>query len=333
MKIIIPMAGMGKRMRPHTLSVPKPLIRIAGKTIVQRLVEGISSSIEGKIDEIAFVIGDFGSDVEDALLAIAEKHGAEGKIYYQDEALGTAHAISCAAESLEGPLVIAFADTLFKAGFAIDTDNEAVIWIKKVDDPSAFGVVVTNDDCQVTEFAEKPTSFVSDKAIIGIYYFKNGARLRDRIAGLIQRKESKNGEFQLTDVLQEMLESGTVFSTAAVEEWLDCGNKDATIYTHQRILEFEKDLNQISLRAKIKDALIIPPCYIADGVKIKSSIIGPHVSIEQNTIIEHSVITNSIIQQNAKICNANFDNSMIGNEVNYKGAVNEASLGDFTLMA
>lgn len=332
MKIIIPMAGMGKRMRPHTLSVPKPLIRLAGKTIVQRLTESIAASVSEKIDEIAFIIGDFGEEVESDLLAVAEKAGAQGRIYYQEEPLGTAHAIHCAAPSLEGPVVIAFADTLFKADFALDTEKEAVIWIKSVEDPSAFGVVLTREDGQVQSFAEKPDTFVSDKAIIGIYYFKEGLHLKQKIKALIDRDHRVNGEYQLTDVLQEMLDGGMPFYTTGVEEWLDCGNKDATVQTHQRILEHEKDLSQISPQARIIDSVITPPCYIAAGAHIAHSIIGPHVSIEQNTRIEHSVITNAIIQQDTRIRNANFDNSMVGSAVDYKGSVNEVSLGDYSVI-
>lgn len=326
------MAGMGKRMRPHTLTVPKPLIRLAGKTIVQRLTESIAASVSVPIEEIAFIIGDFGEEVESDLLAVAEKAGAQGRIYYQEEPLGTAHAIHCAAPSLEGPVIIAFADTLFKADFALDTEKEAVIWIKSVKDPSAFGVVVTDEDGQVKSFAEKPDTFLSDKAIIGIYYFKDGLILKNKINALIQRDRRVNGEYQLTDVLQEMLDDGAHFFTAGVEEWLDCGNKEATVQTHQRILEHEKDLSQISPQARIIDSVITPPCYIAAGAHIAHSIIGPHVSIEQNTRIEHSVITNAIIQQDARIRNANFDNSMVGSAVDYKGSVNEVSLGDYSVI-
>ncbi|MBU6342112.1 MAG: NTP transferase domain-containing protein, partial [Bacteroidetes bacterium] len=141
MKIIIPMAGRGTRLRPHTLTVPKPLIPVAGKPIIQRLVEDLAVAYPGKIEEIAYIVGDFGPDVEKELIQIAEKLGAKGKIYYQDKALGVGHAIHCAWESLNGPCMIAFADTLFKADFSFDLNNDAVIWVQKVKDPSSFGVV------------------------------------------------------------------------------------------------------------------------------------------------------------------------------------------------
>src|SRR5690606_17056865 len=179
MNIIIPMAGMGKRMRPHTLTTAKPLIPIAGKPVVQRLVEDIVATCNQKIDHIAFVINPaFGKETEQMLLSVAEKLGAKGMIYYQNEALGTAHAILCAEQLLEGNVFVAFADTLFKANFTIDANKDSIIWTQRVPDPSAYGVVKLAEDGEILEFVEKPTEFVSDLAIIGVYYFKDGANLK-----------------------------------------------------------------------------------------------------------------------------------------------------------
>jgi glucose-1-phosphate thymidylyltransferase len=179
------MAGMGKRMRPHTLTVPKPLLPVAGKSIVHWLIEDISDVCGEPIEEIGFVTGEFGKETENQLLAIAESVGAKGKIFYQDEALGTAHAILCAADCLKGDVIVAFADTLFRAHFHLDKSQDGVIWVHKVDNPSSFGVVKYNSDNVITDFIEKPTEFVSDLAIIGIYYFKNGETLRDELQYLI----------------------------------------------------------------------------------------------------------------------------------------------------
>jgi glucose-1-phosphate thymidylyltransferase len=171
MKIIIPMAGAGKRLRPHTITTPKPLIPIAGKPIVQRIVEDIAKVCTEKITEIAFVAGDFGRETESQLMDIAEKVGAKGKLYFQKSPLGTAHAILCAEKSLTGKTIVAFADTLFTADFRLDTRHDGIIWVQKVKDPSSFGVVKVNTRKIITEFVEKPKKFVSDLAIIGIYYF------------------------------------------------------------------------------------------------------------------------------------------------------------------
>lgn len=324
------MAGMGKRMRPHTLTTPKPLLRIAGKPIVQRLVEDITKVCSHKVDEIAFVIGNFGEEVKKTLLSIAEDAGAKGSIFYQEEALGTAHAVLCAKEVMQGEIIVAFADTLFIADFKLDGQKDGMIWVHKVDDPSAFGVVKVNEQKIITDFIEKPNHFVSDLAIIGIYYFRDGAYLRSELEYLIDNNLQKGGEYQLTDALENMKRKGTNFSVESVKEWLDCGNKDATVHTNQRVLEFLKSENLVSKTAKITNSIIVNPCFIGEDVEIVNSIIGPHVSVGKGSIVKHSIITNSIIQRNTQILSANIDNSMIGNNVDFHGNMQEMSMGDYT---
>lgn len=330
MRIVVPMAGMGKRMRPHTLSVPKPLIPIAGVPIVQRLVESIAKVAKNKIDEIAFVIGDFGKEVEESLIKIAENIGAKGKICYQDEPLGTAHAIYCAEESLQDEVIVAFADTLFEADFELDRSKEGIIWVQQVEDPSAFGVVKTDENDIITDFIEKPQEFVSDLAIIGIYYFKSGKNLKSEIKYLIDNKIMVKGEYQLTDVLENMKQKGLKFGTGKVREWLDCGNKNATVYTNQRILENHKDEKLISDSAEIINSVIIHPTFIGKNVKIENSVIGPHASVGENTFLKNSIISNSIIQTNSELENQNISNSMVGNYTQLKNNIAEVSIGDYT---
>ena len=331
MKKIIPMAGRGSRLRPHTLTTPKPLISFAGKSIVKRLVEDIVSICDEKVDEISFIIGDFGSEVEKDLLKIASNLGAQGKVVYQKEPLGTAHAILCAKESLKGNVVVAFADTLFKADFKLNKTNDGIIWVSKIQDPSAFGVVKVDNNI-ITDFVEKPKEFVSDLAIIGIYYFNDGENLRDELQYLIDNNIKDKGEYQLTNALENMKNKGLKFSVGEVEEWLDCGNKDATVYTCSRVLEHNKDKRLVSESIEMESSRIIPPCYIADGVVITNSTIGPHVSIGENSSVTNSTISLTIIQNESKISNARISNSMIGNKVYYDGKniENELSLGDFS---
>ncbi|MBA3829500.1 MAG: nucleotidyltransferase [Taibaiella sp.] len=332
MNIIIPMAGMGKRMRPHTLTTAKPLIPIAGKPIVQRLVEDIIATANEKVEEIAFIIGpSFGSDVEKHLCAVAESMGAKGKICYQENPQGTAHAILCAADSLKGNVFIAFADTLFKATFSIDTSKDAIVWTQRVEDPTQFGVVKQNADGVIEAFVEKPAEFVSDLAIIGVYYFKDGKLLKKELQRLIDNNIKLKGEYQLTDAMDHMLQNGVKFYTGEVEEWLDCGNKDATIYTNQRILEIKKDTEQLVAKsAKITNSVIIAPCYIGEGVIITNSVIGPHVSLEAGVQVSDSRVYNSIIQTSSIVKNAQLGNSLIGKSVNYTEKPKELSLGDFS---
>jgi len=332
MKIIIPMAGMGKRMRPHTLTVPKPLIPVAGKPMVQRLVEDIAKVCTTKIDEIGFVIGKFGAEAEANLIKIAENVGAKGKIYYQEEALGTAHAILCAKELLDGKVIVAFADTLFRADFKLSEENDGTIWVQKVEDPKAFGVVKINSDNVITDFIEKPQEFVSDLAIIGIYYFKDGANLRSEMQYLIDNDLKEKGEYQLTNALENMKAKGVKFSPGAINEWLDCGNKDATVYTNKRMLEINSNEKLVADSAKIENSTIIAPSFIGENVVIKNSIVGPHASIGANSKIDNSIIKNSIVQSNAKVIGVVIDNSMIGNFAEVNGKSKEYSVGDYNVL-
>jgi glucose-1-phosphate thymidylyltransferase len=333
MRIIVPMAGMGKRMRPHTLTIPKPLIPIAGKPIVQRLVEDIAKVCHEPIEEVAFIIGDFGPAVEAKLLEIAASVGAKGSIHYQDQPLGTAHAIMCAKEALDGKVVVAFADTLFKADFKLDTSADGTIWVQQVNDPSAFGVIKMNAQNEITDFVEKPTEFISDLAIIGIYYFKDGAYLRSELQYLLDNNITDKGEFQLTNALENMKNKGTRFIPGKISEWLDCGNKDATVYTNQRYLSYLQDSEDlVAATAQINNSVLIPPVFIGENVILDNAVVGPYVSIGNGTQVSDSVISNSIVQENTVIKFANITNSMLGSFVNYKGTQAELSLGDYNAL-
>ena len=335
MKIIVPMAGRGSRLRPHTLTVPKPLIPIAGKPIVHRLVEDIAGVINQEIEEIAFIIHkDFGNQVEKELIEIAEKLGAKGTIYYQEQPLGTAHAIMAAKESMTGPIVVAYADTLFRADFTLDTTADSVIWVKQVEDPSAFGVVQLNDQNQIIDFVEKPTEFISDLAIIGIYYFKSGETLRSELQYLLDNNVVKGGEYQLTDGLENMKIKGLKFVPGKVEEWMDCGNKNVTVETNSRMLGFlyADGQNLVSESVITENATIIQPCYIGENVVLKNATVGPNVSLGDGCIVENTTIKNSLVQNNSKIKNADLDNAMIGSHASFDGNFKTISIGDYSVL-
>jgi len=330
MKIIVPMAGMGKRMRPHTLTIPKPLIPIAGKPIVQWLVEDITKVCKEPVSEIAYVIGNFGEAAEKQLIEIARMLGAKGTIHYQDEPHGTAHAILCAKDALKGKVIVAFADTLFRADFTIDDEKEGVIWVSRIDDPRMFGVVKIDGAGMITDFVEKPTAFVSDLAIIGIYYFKDGAYLQKELQYLIDNDIREKGEYQLTNALENMKNKGTKFFPGKVEEWLDCGNKDATVFTNRRVLEFHSEQNMVAASVKKDNSLIIPPCFIGENVELIRSIVGPHVSIGAGSRIEGSLVSNSILQSNVKIRNSVIDNSMMGHFAEFSNSPEQLSMSDYS---
>lgn len=335
MKIIVPMAGRGSRLRPHTLTIPKPLIPIAGKPIVHRLVEDIASVLNQNIDEVAFVIHEsFGKKVEEDLIAIAQKLGAKGTIYYQNEALGTGHAIMCAKESLSGPAVIAYADTLIRADFDLDQTADSVIWVKQVDQPEAFGVVNLNSNGEIIELVEKPATFVSDLAVIGIYYFKDVAVLKNELQAVLDNNIIHGGEYQINDGIKQMMAKGMKFVPGKVDEWMDCGNKDVTVETNNRMLGFLYNDGEalVSESVRLENATIIPPCYIGEEVAIINSVVGPNVSLGKGTHVYNSKIKNSLIQTHTHIKNANLDNAMIGNHVNFDGNFTSISIGDYSVL-
>lgn len=330
MNIIIPMAGLGKRMRPHTLTTAKPLLPIAGKPMVHRLVEDIAKLAPEKVENIGFIIHpSFGKQVEEDLKAVASAVGAPGKIYYQEQALGISHALLFAAELFTGKVIVAFADTLFRADFKLDVIKDGIIWVQKVKDPSQFGVVKMDGQGYITELVEKPSTFVSDLAIIGIYYFKQGEVLRKEMQYLLDNNIKEKGEFQFTSALDNMRKNGAKFIPGEVAEWLDCGNKNVTVQTNSRYLEFIKNSKLVSDKATIKNSVVIAPCFIGDGVVIENSVVGPYVSIGESTEIRDCRISNSIVQKNSKISKSVLENSMVGNYVSWEGRSTDLSLGDY----
>lgn len=338
MKIIVPMAGRGSRLRPHSLTVPKPLIPVAGQPIVHRLVKDIAKVLKQPIEEIAFVLGDpawFGDEVVSSLEDLAKSLGAKASIYRQDLPLGTGHAIMCAKPSLSGPAVIAYADTLIRAEFDLDQHADAVIWTKKVDNPEAYGVVKLNENEEITELVEKPEIFVSNQAVIGIYYFKDVAALKGKLQEILDENVMNGGEYQINDGIKRMMAEGKIFKTGTVDEWMDCGNKAITIETNQRMLGFLKadgDEQLVSSSAKLENSKIIEPCFVGDNVVLKNSTVGPFVSIGNGTIIENSTVKNSLIQTQTTVKNANLDNAMIGNHAKYDGNFTSISIGDYSVL-
>ena len=338
MKIIVPMAGRGSRLRPHSLTVPKPLIPVAGQPIVHRLVKDIAKVLKQPIEEVAFVLGDpawFGDDVVNSLKKLANDLGAKASIYRQDQPLGTGHAIMSAEPSLSGPAVIAYADTLIRADFNLDPDADSVIWTKKVENPEAFGVVKLNEKDEIVELVEKPETFVSNQAVIGIYYFKDVAILKGKLQEVLDENIMNGGEYQINDGIKRMMAEGRVFKTGTVDEWMDCGNKPVTVETNARMLGFLKQDGEEQLVAssvKQENSNIIEPCFIGENVILKNAQIGPNVSIGDNCIIEDTSVKNSLIQTNTTIKNANLEGAMIGNHVKYDGNFKSISIGDYSVL-
>ena len=338
MKIIVPMAGRGSRLRPHSLTVPKPLIPVAGQPIVHRLVKDIAKVLKQPIEEIAFVLGDpafFGDDVVESLTELAEDLGAKASIYRQDQPLGTGHAIMSAKPSLSGPAVIAYADTLIRAEFDLDPTADSVIWTKRVANPEAYGVVKLNADEHIVELVEKPESFVSDQAVIGIYYFKDVAVLKEKLQEVLDENVMNGGEYQINDGIKRMMADGRIFKTGTVDEWMDCGNKAVTLETNAKMLGFLTSDNEeqlIDASVVLENSKVIEPCFIGKGTVLKNTTVGPYVSIGKDCIIENSTVKNSLIQNQTIIKNATLDEAMIGNHVKYNGEFTKISIGDYSVL-
>ena len=273
------MAGRGSRLRPHTLTVPKPLVPVAGQPIVHRLVKDIAEVVGEQIEEIAFILGDpafFGDEVVNSLTKLANDLGAKASIYRQDQPLGTGHAIMCAKESLSGPAVIAYADTLIQATFDLDPAADSVIWVKQVERPEAFGVVKLNEKKEIVELVEKPEEFVSDLAVIGIYYFKEVGELKAELQNVLDNNIINGGEYQINDGIKGMMAKGKVFKTGEVDQWMDCGNKKVTVETNQQVLKNEQTKGNSTIASSVsqKNSIIIEPCFIGENVELKNAIVS-----------------------------------------------------------
>ncbi len=259
---------------------------------------------------------------------MSERHNAKASFGVQEEAKGTAHAVACAGEALNGEIIIVFADTIFDTDQTVSVEGaDSVIWLKEVEDPSRFGVAVHNN-VKITDFVEKPTEPISNLAIIGVYYFKRGEELMKEIQYLLDNHVVGHGdEYQLTDALDRLLKDDKVFKKATVEEWLDCGTLPAWLDTVGEILEKENHSY-----GEYENTTIHPPVYFGEGVEISGSEIGPNVSVEDGTVIKNSKVKNTIIQSNAKLNGCDLDRCTIGNHAEAHNAKGEIHIGDHSIL-
>ena len=325
MKLIVPMAGRGTRLRPHTHVTPKPLLPVVGRTMVERIVETFAEAI-GDFEEAVFVLGpDFGDEVKDQLTAICERFGIAASFGVQDRALGTAHAIAQAGDKLDGECVLVFADTLFVMDQAPDLDADAVVWVMEVEDPSRFGVVVKDGE-RITDFVEKPDTPISNEAIVGIYYVKEGQRLAREIQYLMDNNVTGKGdEFQLTDALDRMLKDGATFKTARVTEWLDCGTIPAIRETSQIVLGKDGENRK---EGTLENSQVIEPVFIGEGAVIRDSVVGPYAAIHAGATISESAVRNTIVFQDASIEGSALDGSLVGHHADVRGFAGILNIGD-----
>lgn len=326
MKLIVPMAGRGTRVRPHSHVTPKPLLSVRGKSVVERIVELFARVLPEAPDEGVFVLGpDFGAEIREQLTAICDRHGMKAHFVVQKKAEGTAHAVAQADGHLRGDGIVVFADTLFDMEEGVELEDADVIaWVKEVEDPRRFGIAVRDGE-RVTQLIEKPSDPVSNEALIGIYYVKELADLHRHIKALIEDDQrGKGGEFQLTDAFDRMLQDGSVFKTATATEWLDCGTIPALLDTTKRILDKENAQHG----GEIDGSIIHEPVYIGPDAKISDSVIGPYASIEAGAEVRDAVVKESILFSGARVENSVLTDSLVGQHAEVRRVAGTVNIGD-----
>lgn len=331
MKLIIPMAGRGTRVRPHSHVTPKPLLSVKGKTLVERIIDTFTRVLPKKPDAGVFILGpDFGDEVRVQLKAICDERDMEAHFRIQDKPLGTAHAVYAAEDHLHGEGIVVFADTLFDMEKAVALEGaDVVAWVKFVEDPSRFGVAVREGE-RIVKLVEKPQKLISNEALIGIYYIRELDNLRQEIREMIEEKKTgPTGEYYLTDAFDQMLKANLIFKTASVSEWLDCGTIEALMETTKIILA--KEVNDLR-HGTIRNSLIQDPVYIGPGAKVTNSVIGPYVSIEEGAEITGSIVKDSIIFANAHVENAILANSLIGQFAQVNELPRHINVGDHAIL-
>jgi len=321
MKAVIPMAGYGKRLRPHTFSRPKPLINVAGEPMLKHVLD----SLDGlPIDEYIFIVGYLGEQIEEY---VRTNYKVKATFVEQKEMIGQAHAIHLTREHLTGPIIVLFADTLFDADLSVigATDADALIYVHQVPDPRRFGVVELNGDGRVTRFIEKPSTTENRNAVIGLYYIRDAARLLAAIEKQLARKVMTKDEYFIADAFQIMIEDGAVFRTQSVKTWLDCGKPETVLETNRYLLDHGHDN---SSEITQKGFIIVPPVHIHASAVIVNSIIGPHTTVGAGCRIEDSIIRDSIIDAGAEVKLSLLDQSLIGRDASVGGRVRVLNVGD-----
>lgn len=321
MKVIIPLAGFGTRLRPHTYTKPKPMINVAGKPVLGHILDKLKGL---DVDEIVFVVGYLGEQIEAYVSA-----NYNFKAYYveQKELLGQAHAIYLTRELVSGPTIILFVDTLFEADLNVlnREASDGVIYVKEVEDPRRFGVTLVNEAGHITRLIEKPDSMQDNLAVIGLYYVKDAQRLMAAIKSLMDQNLQTKGEFYLADALQLMIDDGAILRPQPVSVWLDCGKPETVLETNRYLLKHNMDNSQ---EVSSINSIIVPPVHIHPTAKVKNSIIGPHVTIAANCEVEGSIIRDSIVDEESYIKDAILDQSLIGRKVDLIGRYRKLNVGD-----
>lgn len=331
MKIVIPMAGWGTRMRPHTWSKPKPLVSVAGKTSLEHVLDMFKTLPDPEHAEFVFIVGPYLGEMQ--IPTFIKEHYPDMKAQYvvQHEMKGQSHALSLAREHLTGPMIMCFSDTLMETDFSFlaGEESDGVAWVMPVDDPRRFGVAEEGADGWVTRFIEKPQSLDNNLVVVGCYYFKSAERLLAAIDNQMQRGVMLKNEYFLTDAISIMIEGGAKVRTQKISTWLDTGTIDATLDTNRILLE---KTGSRAGKFEGSNVEVIEPVAIHESAFISNSKIGPFVSIGANCRIENARISETIVEADCEIKDAALTRSLVGKQAKIKGRgdghVSQLNVGD-----
>jgi len=321
MKVIIPLAGKGTRLRPHTHITPKPMLKIAGKPVIDYVMDDLERL--GEVEQVVYITGHLKDKVEE----YARKKFPFDAVFIEQKVQdGTAGAVALAREYIDQPVFIIFVDTIFDADLSVvkRTDADGIIWVKTVEDYQRFGVVVSDNDGNMTMIVEKPTTPVSKRANIGLYYIKNWKLLFEGIDWTLKQPKNK-GEYYLTDAFQYMIDHGAKIKVIDVEGWYDAGETGTLLETNRTMLEKGRARKPASVPSGVR---LVDPVYIEDGVTLSGSTIGPNVSISAGSRVDHSELTNTIVGAGATVTNSTLDGSLIGDAAVVDGVRGHINIGD-----
>jgi glucose-1-phosphate thymidylyltransferase len=321
MKVIIPLAGKGTRLRPHTHITPKPMLKIAGKPVIDYVMEDLERL--GEVEQVVYITGHLKDKVEEYA---RKKYPFDAVFIEQKVQDGTAGAVALARQYIDQPVFIIFVDTIFDADLSVvkRTDADGIIWVKTVDDYQRFGVVVSDADGNMTKIVEKPSTPVSKRANIGLYYIKNWKLLFEGIEHTLKQPKNK-GEYYLTDAFQYMIDHGAKIKVIDVEGWYDAGETGTLLETNRTMLEKGRARKPKSIPAGVT---IVDPVYIEDDVTLSAATIGPNVSISAGSTVDRSELKNTIVGAGATVTNSTLDGSLIGDAAVVEGVRGHINIGD-----